>query len=84
MVADADSASTLEEQKATLEKLAPRAGITNAALASAIKTVDERISAIAAQAEEADAPSFLGATKKETDIFDDRALTNLFAPLLER
>ncbi len=84
MVADTDSESTLEEFKATLNKLAPRAGITRSSLALAIDTINDRISVIAEEAEEADAPSITGAGEKETDTFDDRALMNLFAPLLDR
>jgi DNA polymerase III delta prime subunit len=83
-VADTDSESTLEEQKATLKKLAPRAGIADATLASALETVNARISALAEETEEAEAPSFSGTTNKDTDKFDDRALMNLFAPLLDR
>ena len=49
-VADTDSKSTLEEQKATLKKLAPRAGVADAALASALETVSARISALAEEA----------------------------------
>jgi hypothetical protein len=82
MVAETDSESTLEEHKATLKKLAPRAGISNAVLTSAMKIVDERISAIAEEAEEAEKPSFSGAVKKESEKFDDSALLNLFASLL--
>jgi hypothetical protein len=84
MVAETDSESTLEEHKATLEKLAPRAGIGSVALASAIRTINERISAIAEKAEEAEAPSFSGAVKKEREKFDDSALLNLFGSLLRR
>ncbi len=81
-VANIDSESALEEQKTTLEKLALRAHITDAALASAIDTVNTRILALGEVVEEADAPSFSGAITKETDEFDDRALMNLFVPLL--
>ncbi len=82
MVAETNSTSTLKEHKAMLENLAPRVGITEAALASVMRIVDERISAIDEEAEETSAPSFSGSTKKETGIFDDKALMNLFAPLL--
>ena len=83
-VADMNSESTLEEQKATLKKLAPRGGIADAELESALDTVNARIAALADEAEAAEVRSFSGAANKETDKFDDDALANLFAPLLDR
>lgn len=83
-VAETGSESTLKEHKATLEKLAPRADIESAVLTSAMRVIDERISAIDEETEKAGSPSFTGVTKKDADNFDDTALINLFAPLLER
>ena len=83
MAANEDSTSTLEDRKTTLTKLAPRAGITQAELASALEIIEERISRLEEQAEDAEEPTFSGATNEETDLFDDRALMNLFAPLLD-
>jgi len=82
-VAEIDSESTLEEHKATLQKLATHVHIGETALTSALRTIDERIATIEEEAEEAASPSFTGATKKDTDKFDDKALMNLFAPLLD-
>jgi DNA polymerase III delta prime subunit len=84
MVAEVDSESTLEEHKTTLKKLAARAGIGSTVLASAITTVDERITAIADESDKAEAPSFSGVLEKEPDKFDDSALLDLFASLLRR
>jgi energy-coupling factor transporter ATP-binding protein EcfA2 len=84
MVADANSESTLEEHKTMLKKLAPRARISSATLASAVRTIDERIAAISEETEEAHAPSFSGAGEKQADTFDNNALMNLFVPLLYR
>jgi hypothetical protein len=83
-VADIDSASTLEEHKASLKKLAKHVGIGKTALTSALRTIDERIATIDEEVDEAESPSFTGATKKDIDRFDDGALMNLFAPLLGR
>lgn len=83
-VADTDSESTLKEQKAMLEKLAPRAGIPGAALALALDAVDERISALTEEVEKASTASFPGAAKSETDKFDEKELMSLFTPLLDR
>jgi DNA polymerase III delta prime subunit len=82
-VKEADSESTLDEQKATLEKLALRAGIGAASLASALQKIDERISEIAEETEEVESPTFTGNAKVDKDRFDDADLMKLFAPLIE-
>lgn len=84
VLAETDSESTLEDYIATLTKLAPRAGIPPWTLTATETKVNERIAAIAEEAERAEAPSFSGAARKDPDRFDDADLKNLFAPLLER
>lgn len=81
--AETDSESTLTDRITSLEKLALRGGVAPAVLTSAIETLNRRIAEISEEAETAEPPSFSGATKPEIDKFDDAALANLFAPLLE-
>lgn len=83
MIKEADSESTLEEHKATLEKLASRASISADSLASALSSINERILEIAEETEEAESPSFTRDDKAEKDKFDNAALANLFAHLIE-
>lgn len=84
MITESDSESTLEEHRTTLRKLAPRANIETVTLRRALKAIDERIATLSDESEEAESPSFTGKTNEEADKFDDVALRNLFAPLLER
>ncbi|MBZ9898532.1 ATP-binding protein [Mesorhizobium sp. BR1-1-6] len=81
--AETDSESTLTDRITSLEKLALRGGVAPAVLSSAIETVNRRIAEISEEAETAEPPSFSGAAKPDIDNFDDAALANLFAPLLE-
>jgi hypothetical protein len=81
--AETDSESTLTDRITSLEKLALRGGVAPAVLSSAIETVNRRIAELSEEAETAEPPSFSGAAKPDIDKFDDAALANLFAPLLE-
>jgi hypothetical protein len=76
-----DSESTLEDHIKTIQKLAPRADVSNTNLARAISIVRERIAEIEEQTSEATPPSFSRLPRTEPDQFDDVALINLFAPL---
>jgi hypothetical protein len=82
-VKEADSESTLDEQKSTLQKLASRAEIGADSLSSALQTIDQRIHEIAEETEQAESPTFTGTAKSDRDKFDDADLMNLFAPLIE-
>jgi len=78
-----DSESTLTDLLENLDRLAVRGGVAEATLATAKHTVKRRMEQLADETEEADSPSFSGATKPERDKFDDADLANLFAPLLD-
>lgn len=80
--AQIDSESTLEDHAKTLEKLAPRAGIPEGVVASALSTVRSRMEAIAEAVTAADAPAVTGSSaSRYDDKFDDDALRSLFQPL---
>jgi hypothetical protein len=78
-----DSESTLEDQIKTLKRLAPKAGVPTAKLAYALSAINERIAEISERTEEASSPEFSGRQPREVDRFDDNALRNLFAPLVD-
>ncbi len=77
-----DSESTLEDHATTLKKLAPRADVPPEALARALAKVEERILELGEETSVADAPSIPN-SPREIDTFDDAALRDLFAPLLQ-
>ncbi len=78
-----DSESTLSDHIKMLERLAPQAGVPAAKLAYALSVIQNRIVELNEQTEEAPSPSFSGRQPREVDRFDDEALRNLFAPLVE-
>jgi len=78
-----DSESTLTDLLENLDRLAARGDVAEATLATAKSTVQRRMEELADETEEAEPPSFTGATKPERDKFDDKDLANLFAPLLD-
>jgi hypothetical protein len=78
-----NSESTLDDHITALKRMAPRAGIGNAQLETAVAAVKRRIEELEEETTVADPPAFTGPTK-ELDKFDDADLRNLFAPLLER
>ncbi|WP_292593180.1 hypothetical protein [Mesorhizobium sp.] len=77
-----DSESTLKDQIAALEKLAPRAGISPVKLAQAIAAIESRMSEIGEATDEAPAPPISGRLPWQADKFDNVALSNLFATLI--
>jgi hypothetical protein len=77
-----DSESTLEDHIKALKRLAPRAGIPPEKLNKAISDIQDRISEIDEDVEEASSPDFSGRLPRDKDRFDDAALRNLFAPLV--
>jgi hypothetical protein len=81
--ASIDSESTLEDHIKAFERLAPRVGIPGERLNKAISEIQGRISEIDQSVEEASPPDFSGRLPREKDKFDDAALRNLFAPLIE-
>lgn len=76
-----DSESTLQDYAGALEKLAPRAAIPSGILASALKTVQERMEEIGDEVSVASSPTIRGAGASADDVFDDAALFSLFMPL---
>ena len=81
-VRDIDSEITLNDQIEAMKRFAPRLGIPDATLKRAITTVEDRIARINEQVESAKSPAFSSIPNREPEIFDDVALANLFAPLV--
>lgn len=79
-ISELDSESELTEYKSALQKYAPRVGMTN--LQPAFRAIDQRMEEINSQSEEAESPRGAMHRPQEVDQFDDKALRNLFAPLL--
>jgi hypothetical protein len=84
IVREIDSDSTLTDHKETLKKLAFRADIPDEIIKNAIRAIDMRIARLEDETETAESPTFTKAKSSETDQFDDDAMNNLFASLLER
>jgi hypothetical protein len=63
--------------------LAPRAGIAQEKLDRALSEYQSRIDEVEQSAEDASPPSFSGKSTRKEDKFDDSALRNLFAPLVD-
>ena len=80
-VQDEDNESHLTDHIAALKKFAPRFGVSSHLLASAISTVEERISAIEERSASASSPDF-STPERQREKFDDEDLRNLFTPLL--
>jgi len=81
-VSDIDSDSTLQDYMAALQKYAPRVGVSDAVLKTAVRTIESRIADLNGEAEEANPPRTASEPSRDPDRFDDKALQNLFAPLL--
>ena len=78
-----DSKSTLEDELKALERLAPRVGIAQEKLGRALSEYKSRINEVENSTEDASPPSFSGKSIRKEDRFDDFALRDLFAPLLD-
>src|SRR5580698_5419186 len=84
VISDIDSESTLNDHIATLEKLGERIQLPRHTLQEAAEAVRERISEIEEQTSVSEGTSFRDIAPRGLDKFDDVALKNLFAPLLEQ
>ena len=84
IVSDIDSESTLHDRIEMLKKLGKRKGFAKSYIDRAIDIVDSRICEIQEEEEELEthAPK-LGSRNDPSEEFDDVALLNLFAPLLD-
>ena len=81
-IAEIDSESTLKDQIKALQRYAPKVGIDEAALKSAIQTIEVRISEINDETDEAPSIKASGQPAQKSDKFDDAELSSLFAPLV--
>ncbi|MCY1523889.1 hypothetical protein D9M68_588030 [compost metagenome] len=79
-----DSESSLSDRIDTLKKFAPRFGVPEAKLDSAVSAIEDRIGEIEGRGSHASSPSFPSSSRRDGEKFDDRALRDLFTPLLER
>lgn len=79
-----DSESSLSDRIDALKKFAPRFGVSNAVLNSAVSAIEDRIYEIEDRSSRASSPSFPSSKKSDEENFDDKALRDLFTSLLER
>jgi Restriction endonuclease len=77
-----DSESSLTDHMASLRRLAPRGGVPEAAILAADRTIKRKLASLYEETSEAEAPD-VGSSQIE-DAFNDRALRDLFAPLLTK
>jgi hypothetical protein len=82
-VREEDNESSLTDRIDALKKFAPRFGVPEAVLHRAVVTVEERIGEIEKHSAPEASPTF-PPTKRVPEKFDNDALKNLFAPLLDR
>lgn len=83
-ISEDDSESSLSDRIDALKKFAPRFGVPEDVLSSAVSAIEERIIEIEEQSSPASSPSFSSSNKRDQEKFDDRALRDLFTPLLDR
>ena len=83
-IRDDDSESSLSDRIDALKKFAPRFGVSDKVLHSAISAIEERIGEIEDLSCQTTSPNFSSTNQNESDTFDDIALRDLFAPLLDR
>ncbi|MFJ2458095.1 hypothetical protein ACIOVC_06035 [Pseudomonas neuropathica] len=79
-----DSESSLSDRIDALKKFAPRFGVPEAELNSAVSAIEDRIGEIEDRSSRASSPSIPSSSKRDGEKFDDRALRDLFTPLLDR
>jgi hypothetical protein len=79
-----DSESSLSDRIDALKKFAPRFGVPDAKLNSAVSAIEDRIGEIEDRSSRASSPSIPSSSKRDGEKFDDRALRDLFTPLLDR
>lgn len=78
-----DSESSLSDRIDALNKLAPRFGVSDAVLKSAVSAIEDRMSEIEEQSSCAHSPSIQSSNRRDQEKFDDSALRNLFTSLLD-
>jgi len=83
-ICEDDSESSLSDRIDALKKLAPRYGVPEAELKKAVSEIEDRICEIEDRSSPASSPSISSSRKREEEKFDDRALRDLFTPLLDR
>lgn len=76
-----DSESMVDEHIETLQKLAKRVGIATSIVDEVVVAGEERKWQIGEQSPVSQSPSVRNVERHPEDTFDDRALSNLFAPL---
>jgi len=83
-IREEDSESSLSDRIDALKKFAPRFGVPGAELNSAVSAIEDRIGEIEERSSRASSPSIPSLSKRDGEKFDDRALRDLFTPLLDR
>ncbi|WPN97328.1 restriction endonuclease [Pseudomonas sp. MUP55] len=83
-ISEDDSESSLSDRIDALKKFAPRFGVPDAVLSSAISAIEDRIGEIQDQSSHASSPSISSSNRRDREKFDDTALRDLFTTLLDR
>jgi len=83
-ISEDDSESSLSDRIDALKKFAPRFGVPEDVLSRAVSDIEDRIGESEDRSSPAPSPSFPPSNKREREKFDDRALQDLFTPLLDR
>jgi hypothetical protein len=83
-IAEEDSDSSLSDRIDALKKFAPRYGVPESVLQSAVSAIEDRMGEIEERSSPASSPSFTSTKRREPENFDNAALKNLFIPLLDR
>jgi hypothetical protein len=83
-IREEDNESSLSDRMDALKKFASRYGVSEIALHSAVSEIKIRIGEIEERSSPAPSLSITPSKKRESETFDDDALTNLFVPLLDR
>ncbi len=83
-ISEDDSESSLSDRIDALKKFAPRFGVPDSVLSNAVSAIEDRIGEIENRSSLVPSPSFPSSKKNDREKFDDRALRDLFTPLLDR
>lgn len=79
-----DSESSLSDRINVLKKFAPRFGVSDAVLNSAVSAIEDRIGEIEDRSSRASSPSIPPSNRRDREKFDDSALRDLFTSLVDR
>lgn len=80
--AEMEAESTLQDYISALKRHAPKIGISEKRINEAVGIIEERISDLNEETDQAPSPAVTTPARQANEIFNDTALSNLFAPLV--